>query len=372
MSPYPDPSGQEPQPRSAPELIVVTRAGTGVQVTPQGLASTTGAALSDLEEVLASEGAQMVAMFAQEGPVSEAAPDMESPKDSDFGLFYHVSAPEERLEALAERLRQCEAVDSAYVKPPAEPARAEVMDPALAPPEPSVVAPAATPNFTARQNYLYAAPVGIEASYAWTQPGGRGTGVQVIDCEWGWELGHEDLQHNSLGLVFGTNHSSTNHGTAVWGEIGGDANSFGVVGIAPDARLGAASFTSSPTSVTIKAAADALTVGDIILLEVHRAGPHATGQGQKGYIAVEWWPDDFMAIRYAVNKGIIVVEAAGNGWEDLDHAVYNQPQAGFPSWWKNPFNISNPGSNAVLVGAGSPPTGTHGRAPHASPRRQRV
>ena len=32
-----------------------------------------------------------------------------------------------------------------------------------------------------------------------------------------------------------------------------------------------------------------------MLLEIHRGGPNANGQGQFGYIAVEWWPDDLAA-----------------------------------------------------------------------------
>ncbi len=43
---------------------------------------------------------------------------------------------------------------------------------------------------------------------------------------------------------------------------------------------------------------------------------------KKGYIAMEWWKDDFEAIRFATVKGIIVVRAAGNGAEDLDEPIY--------------------------------------------------
>ena len=57
-----------------------------------------------------------------------------------------------------------------------------------------------------------------------------------------------------------------------------------------------------------------------------------------GFIAIEWWPDDFAAIRYAVEKGIVVVEAAGNGFQNLDAAIYGVRPAGFPASWTNPFN----------------------------------
>ena len=35
--------------------------------------------------------------------------------------------------------------------------------------------------------------------------------------------------------------------------------------------------------------------------------------------------------------------------------------AGFPASWRNPFNRANPQCGAILVGAGAPPPGTHGR-----------
>jgi hypothetical protein len=56
-----------------------------------------------------------------------------------------------------------------------------------------------------------------------------------------------------------------------------------------------------------------------------------------------------------------VVEAAGNGAENLDDAIYNVRPAGFPASWTNPFNRNNRDSGAIVVGAGAPPEGTHGR-----------
>ena len=47
---------------------------------------------------------------------------------------------------------------------------------------------------------------------------------------------------------------------------------------------------------------------------------------QQGYIPIEWWPDDFDAIRFAIGRGIIVVEAGGNGAENLDDPLMTHPQ----------------------------------------------
>ena len=66
---------------------------------------------------------------------------------------------------------------------------------------------------------------------------------------------------------------------------------------------------------------------------MHRPGPRfnfATRADQRGYIAVEWWPDDFAAILNATNRGIIVVEAAGNGAENLDDASVSDPRRRLP------------------------------------------
>jgi hypothetical protein len=75
---------------------------------------------------------------------------------------------------------------------------------------------------------------------------------------------------------------------------------------------------------------------------------------------VEWWPDDYLAIRYAVERGIVVVEAAGNGSQNLDDAVYDTARPGFPAWWRNPFRRTALDSGAVIVGAGAPPSGNQG------------
>jgi hypothetical protein len=349
------------------ELIVIAKPEIGLRATREGVASVEGADLTSLTDLLSAEGVTLQPLFgmSEERFLAHAASlsattEAEVP---DLSVYYRVEAPDERLEQLAERLGQLETVEAAYVKPAAELAQGlNEMVPS------AEEAPPATPDFTARQGYLDAAPGGIDARYAWTVPGGGGAGVRIIDIEGAWRFSHEDLGQNQGGVVGGTQSTDIgwrNHGTAVVGEFSGDRNSFGITGICPDANVRAISiFGTTGSAGAIRQAADLLNPGDIILIELHRAGPRFNFQArndQRGYIAIEWWPDDFDAIRYATSRGVIIVEAGGNGAENLDDAIYNQRPAGFPANWTNPFNRANRDSGAIVVGAGAPPPGTHGR-----------
>jgi hypothetical protein len=351
------------------ELIVIAKPEAGLRATGEGVASVSRADVGPLADLLASAEITLQPLFgvSEDRLKREAmslAPAFEDGVEApDLSVFYRVAAPDERLDELAERLRQQPLVEAAYVKPAAELAQTATIAAGelLNNMQPLIQdAPPATPDFTARQGYLDAAPGGIDARHAWTLPGGSGADVRVIDLEWGWQFSHEDLIQNQGGIVGGTGSTDTNHGTAVAGEISGDRNGVGITGIAPDANISAVAF-SMPTAAAIRLAADRLAPGDVMLLEIHRPGPRATGVGQQGFIAIEWWPDDFAAIRYATSRGVIVVEAAGNGAQNLDDPIYSVRPAGFPTTWTNPFNRANPQCGAVIVGAGAPPPGTHGR-----------
>jgi len=339
----------------------------GLRAKREEVASIADVDVSSLSEYLSAEGVTMQPLFGvsedrlhHEVSSYKAETGVELP---DLTNYYKVEAPDERLDDIAEDLMRLDVVEAAYVKPPTEiPEMLNVMEPA------HEEAPPSTPDFTSHQGYLETAPGGVDAIYALTRSGGGGQGVNVIDIEGAWRFTHEDLLQNQGGVVGGTQSTSIvwrNHGTAVVGVIGGDRNTKGITGICPDANVRAISiFGGTGSSGAIRQAADMLSPGDIILIELHRPGPRHNFAGradQKGYIAIEWWPDDFDAIKYATNKGVLVVEAAGNGAEDLDDNIYSVRPSGFPSSWTNPFNRSNRDSGSIVVGAGAPPPGTHGR-----------
>ena len=350
------------------ELIVVTRPEAGLRASAGRFESIADRSAETLQQVLKRYRASMVPLFgATEERVQLEAAGLARGADAsvpDLTRFYRVDVQVEEADELAAALADDELVDSAYVKPGAEP---PIMDLDLAPT--SEEAPSTSPDFTARQGYLNPSPEGVDAVWAWNRPGGRGQNMRIIDIEGAWRFGHEDLTANQGGVVGGTESTDIrwrNHGTAVLGEYSGDESAHGIRGICDLATASAISiFGGIGSSQAILAATRRLRPGDIILIELHRPGPRHNFRGrtdQRGYIAIEWWEDDFAAIRAATTRGIIVVEAAGNGAEDLDDAIYQSPGPGFPSAWTNPFRRSNRDSGAIVVGAGAPPEGTHGRS----------
>ena len=261
----------------------------------------------------------------------------------DLNLFFAIPVEDPELaERLVQDLKGLDLIDGAYTEAKPFPAQT----------------PIPTPPYEGNQGYLDPAPGGIDARYAWTVAGGNGTGVTIIDIEGGWHFGHEDLPLIASDLLSGTNSTDnlfTDHGTAVAGELLAYRNNFGVTGISYGSTLKVVSWSSQSASAAIDNARPHLSSGDVMLLEGHISGPNGpcTSTDQSGCVPVEWESTNYSAIIRATAAGIIVIEASGNGDEDLDSAIYNG--AFDPAGRHNGMAILAP-SGAVLVGAGDPVT----------------
>lgn len=270
---------------------------------------------------------------------------------ADKNLYYRlVLRPGTNTEALLDDLNALPIVQTAYAEPLPAP-------------------PPVTPSFVAQQDYREAAGDGIDADFASAIPGGTGANVTVIDIEYSWNQAHEDLTVAAGALIpNGTPSdpfSSNDHGTAVIGEIVGDGNAFGVTGIAHDAALGLVNANNTEDGYDLADSIDtahaALAAGDVIIIEQQTTGANGgcNSTTQVGCVAVEWVQAFYDAIAAATADGIVVLEAAGNGSQDL----------GNTSDYGSPFPDGRADSGAIIVGAGSAPGCTaplHGRLDFSS------
>ncbi|MCG3123858.1 MAG: hypothetical protein GIKADHBN_02286 [Phycisphaerales bacterium] len=208
--------------------------------------------------------------------------------------------------------------------------------------------PPVPPDFSPFQGYLHPAPIGIGAIICSTWPGGTGVHVTVCDVEYSWNYAHMDLPPViHLGPPGIDPFNDNNHGTAVLGEMGSVNNGWGTIGAVFGASFRtAAANTAAGYNVAsaITTAAAGLLPGDVILIEQQTFGPNGGN-----YVPCEWDPPVYGAIKQAVGIGRIVVEAAGNGGENLDGPLYSTGHGGH-----YPFLLPND-SGAIIVGAGAAP-----------------
>jgi hypothetical protein len=238
-------------------------------------------------------------------------------------------AGEDAKKIAAALLAQEGSIWNAYVAPRPVPAMPAGADPG-------------SRNFEPSQGYLYDAPDGIGAEAVWSLEGARGEGVTICDIEGNWNLEHEDLPRG-ITLLGGSPINDLgwrNHGTAVLGEMVSVSDAKGCAGISHKAKANVQSAIINNVFNTAGAIANAtskLKAGDVLLIELQAKGPN------NKFVAMQFWPDVFAAIKAAVDKGITVVEAAGNGDENFDAAVFNDTGL-------------QKDSGAIVVGAGVPPT----------------
>lgn len=199
-----------------------------------------------------------------------------------------------------------------------------------------------TPQMSQFQDYLGEAP-GLGMDSAWAQPGGDGAGVRIADCEYWYRPDHEDLcdvipepgQLPNPDIIARGWHE---HGTAVLGQLVGGNNAYGVRGIAPAAE--AWFFPESSASepfrrvAAVTNAIATMDAGDVVLLEMQAFGPGGD------FSPAEIDPSIWQITRVGVDRGVVVVAAAGNGDQDLDSSPYAEYR-------------SRGDSGAIIVGAGT-------------------
>jgi hypothetical protein len=257
---------------------------------------------------------------------------------ADLGLYHQVPAAafasRAQMEEVRAQLASLSIVEVAYIET-----------------EPAPAPDANTPDYRGEQQYRGPAPVGVDADYAATVPGGKGVGVRIVDVEDLLTQPHEELP----ALAYSRGEASADwvsqqHVVAVAGILVGRDDARGVTGVAPAAAFGSSGRFSGGSvniaeAITSPIVSGFLREGDVILLEVQRTGPsnptcRCGAAPCVGYLPEEVLPASFDAIATATANGITVVEPAGNGYINLDDPLYQRL-----------FDRTVRDSGALMVGA---------------------
>lgn len=249
--------------------------------------------------------------------------------DKSLEQYYEINFKEDvDMPKLVQQLSALNIVEVAYAEP----------TPAPAP---------TSPSYAGLQNYLNAAPEGMDSNYAQTFPGGKGEKVAVYDLEYSWNTAHEDLtMARTAFMPNGTPvdpFNDSNHGTAAVGPIIADNNSYGVSGMASNATLRLINTFNDERGYDLVNAlymvGATAAPGDVVLIEQQAWGPTSETYD---FVPVEWIPAVYDAISTLTANGIIVIEPAGNGNQNLNDTTY----------YGSPFPMGKPDSGALIVGAG--------------------
>ncbi|HEX3528187.1 MAG TPA: S8 family serine peptidase [Thermoanaerobaculia bacterium] len=225
-------------------------------------------------------------------------------------------------------------------------------------------------NALARQLYLQPGPTGVGAVEAWKIAGGDGAGIRFIDIEYDWKLDHDDLIDAGITLISGTpsgDSGAVDHGTSVLGIVAAQDNGREVTGIAHGlasahviSPLQAGNRRENLAAAIIRSLPE-LRFGDVLLIELEMESD--------GLLPVEAERAVFEVLQLAANFGVLVVEPAGNGGQDLNKVMLNE--GGKPRSL-NRAKTEFQDSGALMVGGSRPlpnPSGgdlRHSRDPQSN------
>ena len=175
---------------------------------------------------------------------------------------------------------------------------------------------------------------GVDAYYAWGFSGGDGTGITVVQKEIDqWNEDHKDLPASVMQFQ---GSKDGEHGTASMGIMGGIKNGYGVTGISHNASFGRAGSTFQNFPQII----EALQSGDVVQIGIQVARGAIAGCTSDCFQPMESSDTWFNFIKELTDKGVHVIQAAGNGGLNLDHPDF-----------KGKYNRNVRDSGANLVGA---------------------
>lgn len=205
----------------------------------------------------------------------------------------------------------------------------------------STVAYGTNPD-TSQTFQIQPAPTGVDAIHAWQVAGGTGLGAQLADIEVGWNLDHEELRtarihHPASGAPRDTQPHG-GHGTAAIGIMVAADNGVGMVGIVPDADLTLvpdqavfaahtvaelAVLAGASSAARVVAAATAVGNGGVVLIEeatnfLFRPPLPNGDPDERPDVLIEFLPGVQAAMLIATQRGVTVIEPAGNGGVNLD------------------------------------------------------
>jgi hypothetical protein len=214
-------------------------------------------------------------------------------------------------------------------------------------PPPSDIPPA-TPSFVIQQSYLGANP-GLNVEAVW-QLGHSGQNCKIHLIEYGFNKSHEEFNNTNCNIATDMTVNSsattdyTEHGTATMGVLYGHNGNYGVTGISygvqqvilyPEWQESGYDRVNAITK-----ALNNSSIGDIIVFEMQTFGYGSTATEPK-FVPAEYEVSVWNLTKALTDSGRIVVAAAGNGSEDLDHSNYS-----------NYLNLGDSGS--IIVGGGTP------------------
>lgn len=215
----------------------------------------------------------------------------------------------------------------------------------LKPVPPPTDIPPITSNYEPNQTYLGPDP-GVNMNYAWGM-GLTGTGIRVRDVEYGFNPNHEDLNQVNVSIASGMTINSsattayTEHGTPVFGIVMAHKGTYGISGMAHGAQEMVLFPEWQQTGYNrVNAVTQAIAnsqAGDVILYEMQAFGQG--GSSATNYVPAEYSQVIWDLTKAATDAGIIIVEAAANGNQDLDAAFYA------------PY-MARGDSGAIIVGGG--------------------